>query len=157
MIKTVEKLHHHIKCVQSAIMNVSHRLEKRAFRHDASKFMSDELQGYARFEQMPEGLIYGSDQYKKAMAAIMKDNDCFKLHSQRNDHHPEYYDDVQLMPLLQVIEMVCDWHGTHKTYGNKGSWGKSVTHNIARFNFSEGQKWVINQMGKLLAKEDKHG
>ena len=153
MIKTVAKIHKHISCVQRAIMNVAHRLERRAFFHDDSKFQSDELKGFARFDNMPEGLIYGSDEYKEAMSIIMKDNDCFDLHSKRNDHHPEYYVNVQLMPLLQVIEMVCDWHGAHRAYGNKGDWGESVRHNIGRYNFSEGQKWVIYEVSGLLTGE----
>ena len=101
---------------------------------------------------MPEGLKYGSDEHKAAMARVMEGNNCFELHSQRNDHHPEYYDcpeqgvDLGMMGLFPLMEMVCDWAGAHLAYGNTGSWLESVTVNIEKHRFTDSQQWVIRQM-----------
>ena len=164
MIKTVGKIYHHIRCVQRAIKLVASEMENRAAEHDASKFNADELEGYAKFEDFPEGLKYGSDEYKAEMAKVMgegaKRNNCFDLHSQRNDHHPEHWIapiplgtkvGISHMGLFPLIEMVCDWAGATVEYGNKGKWEESVDYNINRFPFNEHQKWVIRQVANYLA------
>ena len=105
---------------------------------------------------MPEGLEYGSDEYKAEMAKIMENNNCFELHSERNDHHPEFHENaysgttVDIMGLFPIIEMVCDWAGAHLAYGNESDWFESVSYNIDRYQFSTAQKWAINEVAKLL-------
>ena len=124
MFKTVSKIVKHIACVQEAMTLFTKEIQHRADAHDASKFGDDELEGFARFEDMPEGLEYGSPEYEAAMAKVMEGNNCFELHAARNDHHPEYWDcpeqgvDVGMMGLFPLIEMVSDWAGAHKSYGN---------------------------------------
>lgn len=154
MIKTIGKTLDHINSVQGMMLAVISELSYRSGVHDRSKFNEDELTGYARFEDMPEGLEYGSDEYKAAMAKVMKDNDCFKLHCKRNDHHPEHYPDPKDMPLFAVIEMVCDWAGATLTYGNKGSFMDGVEQNIERYTFSYAQEWVIREVAELLVSLD---
>ena len=150
MLKTVAKIHKHISAVQDLLVNIASNLQYRALHHDASKFEADELAGYLRFEDMPEGLEYGSPEYKQAMAKVMKDNNCFDLHSQRNDHHPEYHNKPEEMNWLSVIEMVCDWGGAHVAYGNKGSWHESVEVNIDRYEFTDEQKWLIREVANHI-------
>lgn len=159
MYKTIAKIAKHIACVQEVVMLVVDELRGRAIVHDASKFEKDELKGYLRFEEMPEGLEYGSPEYQAAMAKIMDGNDCFILHSQRHDHHPEYYDcpeqgvDLGMMGLFPLMEMVADWAGAHKSYGNKGGWRESIEHNIGKHEFSEEQKWVIREMADFFSRK----
>lgn len=159
MYKTIAKIAKHIACVQEAMMLVIDELRNRALVHDASKFGEDELKGYLRFEEMPEGLKYGSPEYQEAMAKVMEGTDCFKLHSIRHDHHPEYYDcpeqgvDLGMMGVFPLMEMVSDWAGAHKSYGNKGGWRESVEHNIEKHNFSDNQKWVIRQMADFFSRK----
>lgn len=150
MMKTAIKMYRHIASVQELMGNIVDNLRRRAFVHDASKFEEDEFKGYMRFEQMPEGLEYGSDEYKTAMQAVMENNNCFDLHSKRNTHHPEYHENVQEMPFLDLIEMVCDWGGAHVAYGNTGEWHDSVEKNIERYDFSDEQKWLIRQVANHI-------
>ena len=151
VLKTVKKIHTHISCVQEALLYIVDELRMRAFCHDSSKLEQDELTGYARFEDFPEGLEYGSEAYEAAMAKVMEGNDCFKLHSQRNDHHPEHFEDVQKMRFHQILEMVSDWAGAHKGYGNSGGWHKSVEDNIAKHNFLPEQEWLIRDVSLFLS------
>ena len=160
MLETIAKIQKHIRCVQEAMRHCVDELHNRAFAHDASKFQSDELIGYARFEEMPEGLEYGSEAHKEAMAKVMEGNNCFELHSTRNDHHPEHYEMsesdlpfVTQMGLFPLMEMVCDWAGAHLAYNNKGGWLKSVEVNIERHNFSICQRWVIHQVSDFLMRK----
>ena len=156
MKKTVKRIATHIVQVQKALAVVYGELQNRAIVHDQSKFKEDELDGYARFEQMPEGLEYGSEAYKAAMAEIMKNNNCFELHSSRNDHHPEFHENahsgttLDVMGLFPIIEMVCDWAGAHTAYGNESDWFESVDYNVKRYNFSDIQKWAIGEVATLL-------
>ena len=159
MFKTVSKIVKHIACVQEAMTLFTKEIQHRADAHDASKFGDDELEGFARFEDMPEGLEYGSDEYEAAMAKVMEGNNCFQMHSLRNDHHPEYWDapeqgvDVGMMGLFPLIEMVSDWAGAHKSYGNTGGWDDSVKKNMAKHNFSDSQKWVIYEVADFLRRK----
>ena len=150
MFKTIQKNLRHIACVQDMMQILVKDLSMRLLCHDRSKFSEDEMKGYVRFEDFPEGLEYGSPEHKAAMAKVMENNDCFEIHCTRNDHHPEHYENDSDMPLPAVIEMVCDWAGATLSYGNSGSWMKSVEHNIARHDFSEGQEWVIRQHAEYL-------
>ena len=150
MYKTIAKIVRHIACVQRAVLCVTDALKERALVHDRSKFNEDELKGYLRFEEMPEGLTYGSQEYKDAMAKVMEGNNCFELHSERNDHHPEYYDDVRNMRLIALIEMVCDWAGAHLAYGNKGDWKQSVVDNLERYGFDHTRQWICLEVADLL-------
>lgn len=154
MFKTIGKTLDHIDSVQLMMLKVMRELSDRLRLHDRSKFNEDELTGYARFESMPEGLEYGSEEYKAEMAKVMKDNDCFKLHCERNDHHPEHYEHPTDMPLCAVIEMVCDWAGATISYGNKGTFMDGVENNLGRWDFSEGQRWVIYEVAELLVSLD---
>ena len=159
MYKTIAKIVKHISCVQEAMLHCVDELRKRLLVHDASKFEQDELIGVARFEQMPEGLEYGSPEYKAEMAKVMEGNNFFELHAARNDHHPEHYDvpeqgvDLGMMGVFPLMEMVCDWAGAHLTYGNTGGWTASVKTNIDKHNFSESQQWVIRDIAGFLMRK----
>ena len=150
MKDTAQKFYRHIRSVQDALHLIIDDLTNRARTHDASKFQDDEIEGYARFEMIPQGLEYGSPEHQTMMKAILTDNDCFERHAERNDHHPEHYADVQKMPFTAIQEMVADWAGAHLSYGNTGSWPQSVEDNIAKHNFSEGQIWLIYQVAAFL-------
>ena len=159
MYKTISKLVKHVSCVQEAMLHCIDELRQRAFVHDASKFEEDELKGFVRFEDMPEGLEYGSPEYEAAMAKVIEGNNCFQLHSIRNDHHPEYWDcpehgvDLGMMGLFPLMEMVSDWAGAHLAYGNKGGWLKSVDTNIEKHKFTDSQKWVIREVSDFLSRK----
>ena len=153
MFKTVLRTKLHITWVQRALFCFTDNLRDRAVIHDNSKFVEDELKGYARFEAMPEGLEYGSPEHRTAMTKVMKDNDCFKLHSIRNDHHPEHYENVADMGLFALIECVCDWAGATIAYGNAGVWNKTVEYNIERFGFTPEQQFVIRGTAQFLEEQ----
>ena len=84
-LKQVTKISNHISSVKNMMQYVIAELQQRCLVHDDSKYELEELRGYMRFADMPEGLKYGSDEYKEAMAKVMDGNDCFERHSQAND------------------------------------------------------------------------
>ena len=158
MKKTVKRVATHIVQVQKALAVVYGELQNRAIVHDQSKFKEDELEYYAAYEDFPEGLKFGSEEYKAAEKRLNVGvgSPGFGLHSSRNDHHPEFHENahsgttLDVMGLFPIIEMVCDWAGAHTAYGNESDWFESVDYNVKRFNFSDMQKWAIGEVATLL-------
>lgn len=152
MIKTAQRIYKHIQCVRNALGYVIDQLQVRADLHDESKFETDELEYYSAYEKLPEGLKFGSDEYKQALKDLNVGvgTPGFSMHSSRNDHHPEYYHYIEDMGFLAIIEMVADWHGAMRAYGNKQDWMESVNYNISRFDFTVHQIWLIKQVAELL-------
>ena len=149
-MKLMMRVGKHIKYVQEGLQVVIEELQERLVDHDRSKYNEDELKGYMRFEDMPEGLEYGSPEHKAALDKVMKDNDFWALHLSCNDHHPEHFSDITQMGLFQIIEMVCDWRGAHAGYNNTGEWLESIDVNLNKFNFTKEQEWVIWQVANFL-------
>jgi hypothetical protein len=79
-----------------------------AFTHDLSKFRPSEFIPYARY-------FYGSgivdytarENFEKA----------WKLHYERNKHHPEHYQGIEDMPLKYIRQMVCDLKAMSLKFG----------------------------------------
>lgn len=98
----------------------------RAFLHDLSKFLPDELLPYARF-------FYGKDSTQESRESryqkINKDPRYFQrawqLHLMRNDHHWQNWINIQdegttvvlEMPINCRLEMFCDWVGAGRAQG----------------------------------------
>ena len=105
---------------------------------------------------------YGSEEYKQALKELNVGvgSPGFNLHSQRNNHHPEYYDcpeqgvDLGMMGFLPIIKMVCDWHGAMKSYGNIQDWMEAVQYNISRFDFNDNQIYLIREVAAWLHHKD---
>lgn len=124
--------------------------EDRLLIHDASKFSADE-QAYAYYNFSGEN----SEGVKKAFKAA------WARHKKVNDHHPEYWFDVDRsgnttvmeMPYLCVVEMVADWMGAGLTYGNPlDRW---LVGNLHTFVFHEKTVEVLIEILKVLDIETK--
>lgn len=82
------------------------------------------------------------------------------LHFSRNSHHPEHKEkfcelrDGPLpgMTFLDVIEMVCDWHGARKGYDDPRPWQESVALNFTSKGkyLSPEQRWLAEQVAEFL-------
>jgi len=150
--KVAESVREHVENVQAALMCFCDELRSRAFKHDRSKLSKEELELYTFFCKSIVGVAYNSPEYHQ----LLKDYPFFEYHARRNDHHPEYFEDVSEMGLMALIEMVCDWHGVYKTK-NLPSFQETVDVNVKRFPFTEAQRWVIQQVADTLSKGDDHG
>jgi len=97
----------------------------RGLVHDWSKFLPDEFLSYAKFFE--GGYKYGEqpEALKAAFAAAWNE------HQKRNSHHYQYHmltwdrGDTEClpMPLKDCMEMLCDWRGAGRTYGNTDTRG----------------------------------
>jgi hypothetical protein len=153
--------HHRIE-VQTALQVLIHALEKRSLIHDASKFGADEFEGFSRINRAAREFPYGSDEYR---AALRAEKPTIALHYSRNSHHPEYFTNPvdgecfanSGMGLLDLIEMVCDWHAAWRVYegqrtpDKRCTWKENLDKQRERFsNLTEAQWYVIDEVAHLL-------
>lgn len=66
--------------------------------HDESKFSEEEFEPYARFWYNDKDHYDYDPEYEAA----------WDHHWMNNEHHPEYWNGDD-MPLLYILEMLCDW------------------------------------------------
>lgn len=77
---------------------------RRSFSHDFSKLSEKEFNSFAAFKEYNANLKDATLSYSKEEEVFLKE------HWKNNQHHPEYWDDVNDMKEIDIIEMVCDWH-----------------------------------------------
>lgn len=105
--------------------------------HDLSKFSADEAFGYSMYNR-------NTDQGREAF------EQAWHHHKMHNPHHPEYWMNPNRsghvepfpMPVLYAMEMIADWIGAGKTYGNTlEQW---LPDNLHRFRFGASKSIVKN-------------
>lgn len=145
----------HVAYVRQGLERITSELTQREAAHDASKFMPDEFNGFARINRIAREHAYGSEEYRASMAT---ESVALELHYSRNRHHPEYHAEraggkmpkAEAMTFLDLIEMVCDWRSAYLTYGSKGTWVENVAYQKTRFLpgvwFTAGQWWLIEEV-----------
>ena len=153
--------HHRIE-VQAALQVLIHALERRSLVHDVSKFGADEFEGFARINRAARDFPYGSDEYR---ASLKAEKPTIALHYSRNSHHPEYHEHPDFgnaanewMGLLDLIEMVCDWHAAWRVYEGqrapeiRASWADNMQKQRDRFGgkLTDAQWYVIDEVSRLL-------
>lgn len=69
-----------------------------------------------------------------------------QLHYNSNSHHPEHYGELGIngMDLIDLVEMVCDWLGSHERYKNIEEVEKMLSIQYKRFGIDE-------QLGKIIS------
>lgn len=114
------------------ILKACWALIKRAVGHDLSKYSKHEAPYFEKALPSLRGLEYGSEEY---MAAIKSLGPALQHHYKNNSHHPEYYDTIDDMAPLDLIEMLCDWKAAARRHAT-GDFSKSLEINEDRFNYS---------------------
>jgi hypothetical protein len=161
----------HRDFVRLALLHVIHDIERRSLTHDASKMLDDEFTGFARINAIARVNKFGSEEYK---ASMKQEKSTINLHFSRNSHHPErprlmgeaaeaargLPDDFTYwqahggaaMTFLDVIEMVCDWWGARKGYGDSRTWKESVELNFTSKGhlLSGEQLWLAREVAAFL-------
>lgn len=136
----------HRDFVREALGEVIHALSRRALVHDASKMSDDEFAGFSRINAAARINKFGSPEYAESMKA---ERPTINLHFRRNPHHPEFYPQT----FLDVIEMVCDWWGARKGYGDPRPWMESVDLNLAAKGefLTPDRVWLAREVAAFLA------
>jgi ribosomal protein L40E len=129
--RTRDETVEHILAVQGTLGAVSNQIRCRGKNHDRSKLTTEELPHFAVAENLKK-LKYGSREYTKALAGLKP---ALTHHYKANRHHPEHFmDGIVDMNLVDIIEMVCDWHCAAMRHGEDHNIFKSINHNRMRFH-----------------------
>ena len=141
----------HRAYVQRALLAIRQELERRALDHDLSKLDPDgELAGFARINATARQHAYGSPAYKEALAA---EESTVTAHYAANSHHPEHYESPAEMGPFDLIEMICDWWGATKGYAGRTPWPEVLEKQRERFDFTDHQWWMIENLAAWLERE----
>jgi len=133
MTKSQEDTIEHIAKVQFYLSATITNLHERSTVHDRSKLEEPELSGYEGLSQAAQGVNYGTQEYRDALAPF---KEIIQHHYAHNRHHPEHWPDgINDMTLLDIIEMLCDWKAAHDRKG--GPFGPSLAANLRRFKMSD--------------------
>jgi hypothetical protein len=144
---TIEDTLDHIHKVQARIEEIRNCLMIRAANHDNSKLIEPELSGYEQLSTKLADVVYGSEEYKAALAEAKP---VIAHHYAVNDHHPEHYDNgIAGMSLLSIVEMLADWKGASERT-KQGSIAASLAHNKERFGIDDQLAAVIENTVKEL-------
>ena len=144
---STQDTHNHIARVQARMDEVIASLEARAAVHDASKLAAPEKAGFDVLTEKLSSMVYGSDEYK---AALAEGKPTIDHHYAMNTHHPEHYPSgIAGMSLLDIVEMFCDWKASSERT-KQGSIARSLTHNKQRFGISDQLASILENTVKEL-------
>lgn len=114
-----------------AIDDFINKFQRQIAKHDASKLVSPEKDGFDKYTPMLAKMEYGSDEYKKCLNELQ--HPYLDHHYANNSHHPEHFKNgINGMNLFDLIEMLCDWNAAVKRNKN-GDIEKSLEINRDRF------------------------
>jgi hypothetical protein len=131
----------HMRKVEVRINEAIGNLRHRAMVHDDSKLIEPEKSGYDVLTIKLKDCVYGSDDYKAALAEAQP---VIQHHYAANDHHPEHWPNgINDMSLLSILEMLCDWKGASERT-KQGSIAQSLEVNAKRFG-------IDPQLASILA------
>lgn len=84
---------------------------ERGWLHDNSKFSEEELESLSKINDHHASMRHAGQQLPVEMQEYLK------LHYENNTHHPEHWEDVSMMPEMDVVEMCCDWAARSQQFG----------------------------------------
>lgn len=123
-------------------------LKERAFKHDISKYSDEEMEGFAKVQQMimENGSVEHSEILKVLAPVLIR-------HYERNRHHPEHFPNkINDMNLIDLMEMFADWLATlHNKDIDKVN--DSIDVSQERFGFDG----VLNKIFKNTVRDYRNG
>lgn len=105
----------------------------RALRHDLSKYRWVEARGFAETIFELRKTPYGSDEYRALLKRIKPS---IEAHYKVNSHHPEYWGGYAAMPMLDRMEMLCDWAAAVRRHDD-GCIARSIALNAERWGYDQ--------------------
>lgn len=125
----------HIRRVQQLLGLAAGELIRRGTCHDDSKLQSPEKEAFDIATPKLKDLVYGSSEYKAAMAEMRP---AIEHHSANNSHHPEHYENgLNGFDLFDLMEMFFDWKAAGERHADGGSIQRSIEINKDRFEMSD--------------------
>lgn len=128
---------------------LSKKIIERAIIHDNSKLDDNELKNFLELKIKEKA-------FKNAKSLLNDyEKEKISVHWKKNRHHPEYFNNIEDMQEIDIIEMVCDWFSRSLQYGTDII-EFAETRQKNRFKFSEDMyKKIIKYCNILKDSYDK--
>jgi hypothetical protein len=123
----------HSQRVGELIVQVVKEALDRSTCHDRSKTESPEVEVFDEFTPKLKTSTYGSAEYKGYLEAI---GEGLQHHYEHNRHHPEHFNGVNDMTLVDLIEMLAAWKAATERHDD-GDLAKSLEIQRERFGLSD--------------------
>jgi hypothetical protein len=137
----------HSQRVGELMTQVIKEVLDRSTCHDRSKTLPPEVETFDRVTPRLQGLTYGSDEYKAALADM---GPALAHHYANNSHHPEFHaNGINDMTLIDLVEMLADWRAASERHGD-GNLAKSLEINQKRFAMTEQLKGILQNTAQHL-------
>jgi hypothetical protein len=138
----------HIHQVRIRLVEAVDNLVHRADVHDRSKLVEPELATYDIYTPKLRELVYGSPEYKQALADM---GPALAHHYAENSHHPEHTErGIRGMSLLDLIEMTADWKAAGERHADGGDIMRSIALNQSRFGYSDELREILENTVREL-------
>lgn len=143
--KFTKSLTTHIKYIREDILYIINKLYNRALNHDNSKWSDEERPYYEKTNSIETSKLSSYKDVLEATYDIVAP--ALDNHMKLNRHHPEHHKNgINDMNLIDLIEMVCDWHSSAKTR----KLPLDIKYNVDRFNISpQLEKIIKNTINEL--------
>lgn len=87
---------------------------RRASVHDNSKLLPEEIDALSKIAPLQED----DDGFTNPNYRLNeKQLDLIRIHWKHNRHHPEFFQNINDMTELDILEMICDWHSRSVEFG----------------------------------------
>ncbi len=142
----------HIQHVRNGIGFAISELAYRAQIHDDTKLGPAEKAVFDEVTPRLRKLTYGSEEYK---ASLREMGSALEHHYASHRHHPEHFGEqgIRGMNLVDVLEMVIDWHAATKRHDD-GNLHLSIELNQERFGYSDDLKAMMHNTADWLLAQD---
>ncbi len=130
--------------------NISDKLLDRSLLHDLSKLQEPEFTIFMESTKNLKNLIYGSKEYTESLKNL---GDALSHHYSHNRHHPEYHGGILHMNIIDILEMVCDWHASSKRT-NSSNLEESLNIQKKRFNIPDQLFYTIVSIVQYLEEKN---
>jgi hypothetical protein len=145
-IQTVILISIHKIWVLAYLLKVCFILLKRGIIHDLSKFGNSEFSILADNITLFRKLPYATIEYEEYLKKIKVATD---HHYKYNSHHFQYYDNIEQMGYMDLIELLCDWKAATKKYKGDNIL-QSIKYNKTKFNYSDQFEDKLLQLAKEI-------
>ena len=133
MFESKFKTLRHIETVRNYLNVFVRDILERGELHDQSKLQEPEVTIFDEYTAKLRTCEYGSEEYKQFLAEMKPALD---HHYAKNRHHPEHFNSISEMNLIDLIELFADWYAASLRH-NSGNIRKSIEINKKRFNISD--------------------
>lgn len=122
----------HILRVSNHINSFVRLLLSRADSHDASKLIPPESEYYDAYGADLQKEKFGTDEYN---TVLNKMGPALLHHYTCNRHHPQHFNAIEDMSLVDIVEMFCDWMAASER-NNNGNIEEGISICVKRYGIN---------------------